>query len=600
MGPDSAGKQDIVLANPQQVVYLNFNPSDTVTGQTQTNAALFKSVGITALGWDGSFAQALTAEGVTFSANTVQTDVVNLVQKMYTNAGELVTVLGLPGQAPPNYVPEPVVDASGNVMTDASGNPIDHGVFQTVYVGADPLIDARVNAGQLLNGLASPPPAAAGGLDFYYQVQDSTAVVYVNDILQNSSFQAAPSVIPENQVVNGIATIIAHEMGHNFGLFHLATADVEGNLDTTDIMINGTNDGEFVTPPSFSTADVKVYPYTDDLEAVTESSAKRLDYSTGAAGGNPPEPLLIEASDQTSTRANIGFPAANTLTVQHLFVGVVSPFADTQPFFQDLGSGDLATLLDNANLAVNPADELIVLGSTTGTTIDLVGVAQGEEGAQNSLSMTVLGLTTNARLQAPVSGSGAALHFYQLETGGAVDLGLAPIQSTEVNHAPTLAPIDNQAVTFGSIVTFTASATDADSGQSLTYGLGAGAPIGATIDPNSGEFTWTPTAFQAGQVYNFNVVVTDNGTPPLSAAQPVTINVENRLQAIAVTELTTPKPGADDCRSRFQRSAPAHAGANGEQLQDHLPERHQPADSERRLQRQRHAAPRGPHGHRRY
>jgi hypothetical protein len=44
------GNQALVLANPQQVIYLNFNPSDTVVGQTQTNAALLKQVGITQLG----------------------------------------------------------------------------------------------------------------------------------------------------------------------------------------------------------------------------------------------------------------------------------------------------------------------------------------------------------------------------------------------------------------------------------------------------------------------------------------------------------------------------------------------------------------------
>ena len=79
---------------------------------------------------------------------------------------------------------------------------------------------------------------------------------------------------------------------------------------------------------------------------------------------------------------------------------------------------------------------------------------------------------TYTRLFAPVTGTGLAFHFYQPTASGAVDLGLAPIQTTELNHAPTLALISNQAVTLGSTVTFKASAIDPDAGQTLTYTLG--------------------------------------------------------------------------------------------------------------------------------
>ncbi len=55
-----------------------------------------------------------------------------------------------------------------------------------------------------------------------------------------------------------------------------------------------------------------------------------------------------------------------------------------------------------------------------------------------------------------------------------------------------LAPIANQAVNEGSAAGFTASATDADDGQTITYSL-IGAPAGASIDPATGVFSWTPT-----------------------------------------------------------------------------------------------------------
>jgi hypothetical protein len=561
---DSNGNQDIELADPRQVIWLNFDPLSFLPyGAPAENEALLAQMGITDYGWSGATDQALSRAGITYNAATVQDEVVDEVQQMYDDAGARVTVLGHTTDTLPSYIQEPVITGEPNGIESGSDTGIRHGVYQTVYIGDGP-VDATNHPDSEDLGYGSAPPAAAGGLDFYDQIPDSIALVYANNIF-NPGYDdvfggTAPSQLPQDVVVNAIATIIAHESGHNFGLFHLDPIPA-GTPDTGDIMIKGTQPGEFQSPPpEFSHTDLPTI-----VSGIEESSADRLDWSTNAPNGDPPDPALVKFAAGSSTRANIGFPAATTLQVQHLYVGVVSPFADAITVLQDLGPGDLATLLNNANLPVDPADQLVVFGSTDGTSIDVVGVAQGNEGAQDSLSMTVLGLTTDNSLQAPVSGTGAALHFYQVTASGDVDLGLAPIETTPVNHAPTLAPISNQAVTFGSTVTFTASASDPDMGQTLTYSLGAGAPIGASIDPASGAFTWTPTTAQAGQIYNFNVVVTDNGTAPLSDAQPVTINILNRLQAIAVTELIAPNPGPMQVAVDFNeplQSMPAQTVSN--------------------------------------
>src|ERR1051325_2165277 len=73
------------------------------------------------------------------------------------------------------------------------------------------------------------------------------------------------------------------------------------------------------------------------------------------------------------------------------------------------------------------------------------------------------------------------------------------------------------------LTTFTATASDPDGG-SLTFSLGAGAPAGASITP-AGVFTWTPTAAQAGNVYNIKVIVTDNNIPGLTDSEVVAITV---------------------------------------------------------------------------
>ncbi|HKW30065.1 MAG TPA: putative Ig domain-containing protein, partial [Verrucomicrobiae bacterium] len=91
------------------------------------------------------------------------------------------------------------------------------------------------------------------------------------------------------------------------------------------------------------------------------------------------------------------------------------------------------------------------------------------------------------------------------------------------NQPPTLAAISNRTVSAGTTLTVTNVAGDPD-GDQLTFSLGAGAAINATINASNGLFTWTPMQSQAG-TNHFNVIVTDNGSPPLSATQTFAVTV---------------------------------------------------------------------------
>ena len=70
-------------------------------------------------------------------------------------------------------------------------------------------------------------------------------------------------------------------------------------------------------------------------------------------------------------------------------------------------------------------------------------------------------------------------------------------------------------------LTFTASATDLDLPvNTLTYSL-TGTTNGASINPTTGVFSWTPTA---RGTYTFTVLVTDNGA--LFAQRSFTVSVK--------------------------------------------------------------------------
>ena len=97
---------------------------------------------------------------------------------------------------------------------------------------------------------------------------------------------------------------------------------------------------------------------------------------------------------------------------------------------------------------------------------------------------------------------------------------------TETNAPPTLTvPTNLFTVVEGALLTFTNTASDANSGQVLSFTLGAGAPAGAAVNPTNGVFIWTATEAQGPSSNSLSILVSDNGTPALSATQFVSILV---------------------------------------------------------------------------
>jgi len=104
------------------------------------------------------------------------------------------------------------------------------------------------------------------------------------------------------------------------------------------------------------------------------------------------------------------------------------------------------------------------------------------------------------------------------------------------NTPPVLQPIANQTVNVGQTVAFTASATDTDQPpQTLTFNLLAG-PGSATLNTNSGAFSWRPQVTDANTTNPFTLKVADNGSPSLSATQSFAVTV-NPLTLPAVSSI---------------------------------------------------------------
>jgi hypothetical protein len=149
------------------------------------------------------------------------------------------------------------------------------------------------------------------------------------------------------------------------------------------------------------------------------------------------------------------------------------------------------------------------------------------------------------------------------------------------NTPPVLAGISNQAVYANTLLTFTASATDTDQPpQSLTFTLGAGAPSGVVMTTN-GVFTWTPTAAQSPSTNQLSVIVTDSGSPAMSATNSfdVVVLVSNSVPALVLQSASSPNgPFAEDPEAVLDRTqstftVPLRAAAAFYRLESSVPTR---------------------------
>ena len=93
---------------------------------------------------------------------------------------------------------------------------------------------------------------------------------------------------------------------------------------------------------------------------------------------------------------------------------------------------------------------------------------------------------------------------------------------SDSNTPPVLGTIGSKSVNEGGLLTFTVSASDPD-GDGLTFSA-SNLPTGASFNPSSHVFSWTPDYGDAG-IYNVQFTVTDNGTPAESDLEIVPITV---------------------------------------------------------------------------
>jgi hypothetical protein len=319
-------------------------------------------------------------------------------------------------------------------------------------------------------------------------------------------------------------------------LFSNVPAAVQNSIEAG---INGVNPPG-VTDESLSTREDTAGDIT--LNAVSPNSSATFSYTidagpshgslsgTGANRTYTPVPDF-NGTDTFTFHVNDGSANSNTATVTITVLEVNdAPNASNDDKSTD---EDSALTFAASDLAANdnagPTDE-----SSQTLTVSAVNATASTHG------MVALGAGQVTYIPEPNFNGPVSFTYSVCDNG--ITAGLSDPQCSTatvnvtvnpLNDPPVLNSVPSSATTpEETAFTFTAHATDVD-GDALTFSL-VGAPAGATIDPGTGQFTWTPTEAQGGTgtPYVFKVRVSD-GIANTDAEISLSVTEVNQAPVIA-------------------------------------------------------------------
>ncbi|MEZ6130700.1 MAG: putative Ig domain-containing protein [Planctomycetaceae bacterium] len=374
--------------------------------------------------------------------------------------------------------------------------------------------------------------------DLKFDIATDVGVEYQVDLLFAETWWRAfkPGVrvfdvaIDGEQVLNDFD--IAAEAGAVRALVKTFTVTGDGNLDIdlSAVKNNPAISGVMVTrvgettnrPPVLSnianqTATTSTLVQFDAMATDPDNDALTYSLVTTGLPGSP-------AINATTGRFTWTPPAAGTFNVE---VRVSDgSLTDSQTFS--------VTVADPTQNNTPPVlSSIPSQQATVGNPVTFTAVATDADSDTLTFSLSsaaptgaTINATTGAFTWTPTAAQVGSVAFPVFVTDGTDQVARTvnvTVSAATGNQAPVLAAVPSQTATVGQLLTFTASATDADlPPDTLTYFLDPTAPTGATIDATTGVFRWTPAASEAGPI-SFPIFVSD-GT--VTVSQTVTGIVE--------------------------------------------------------------------------
>ena len=525
-------EQAVIRARPQEVIYVDFDPVANFSADPGFGLdIMITDLGVNAAApWSGDLSDVLSAvapnrtdlQGAA-NVTAIQNAIVNQIQVTYDAVGANVKVL--------------------DSMNDAAPQ---NGRFTRVFVGDGPFSGTNPDT---TYGIASAVDVFnqdifQSGMSVKFQEQD-TVLVFADNIFRPSTgaftntgnglganitldvraagrsdcpAASAPACVTVQNVINAVANTTVHELGHAFGLAHLADA-IPPLLDT--LVMNA-------TPAADEDRSALVLGTTANPLAGlgTQNDQRRLALTLGSDDAlvrEPPDPNVLAANVRNSLRIRTQIPLGTQVAAAVLGI-VRGGESDVLPQLRQLGSGDLATLLDT-EVEVGPEDTIVLLASTDGNGVDVFSL----DGRQPLSGMSLdnpLGLLADARLRGELfneSGqprSGVLKVFLDGPSGpeeiGDID-AVAPQGSFDFGDAPesyqtTLPGGPSHALTSG---VFLGTAVDAEA-EGQPDAAANGDDLDGTDDDDGVAVIATPVSTAASATTS-SILVTASTTAKLDA-----------------------------------------------------------------------------------
>jgi hypothetical protein len=235
-------------------------------------------------------------------------------------------------------------------------------------------------------------------------------------------------------------------------------------------------------------------------------------------------------------------PTTNTVTIKVTDTNAIAvnatSFSVTNNFQIIVNEVNVApTLPAQTNLVINEGATLTVTNTASDADVPTNALTYSLLAAPGAATISTNGVIT--WITGETDGPSTNTFTTKIVDNGSPSLSATNTFSVvvnEVNVAPVVGTLTNRTVNPGQIISFTATATDADlPTNTLTFAL-VSPPSGATIS-GGGLFNWRPAVAQADTTNTVKVKVTDNGSPNLSGTNSFTVTV-NPLAQVVLTPIT--------------------------------------------------------------
>ena len=390
---------------------------------------------------------------------------------------------------------------------------------------------------------AQPNQAPVANTDTYSTSEDTVLVITSPGLLGNDTDanNDALTAIPVTGPTHGIISLdtdgrLTYTPDLNFNgadsfTYKANDGTADSNVATVNVTVTAVNDAPVVLTDSYSTSE-------DEALVITGPGVLTNDVDVD---GNPLAAVLVSG------------PAHGTLTLNASGGFTYTPTANfngTDSFTYKANDGTVDSNVATVNVTVtllNDAPVLEVIGNKTvqvGQALTFTINATDADVPANVLTFSASGLPTGATFDPTtrtfswtptvVQVGNSGVTFTVNDGQGGTDSETITIGVTTVSNAnPVLGTIGNRTVDEGQALTFTLSATDADSPTQPLVFSASGLPLGATFDPTTRTFSWTPTEAQGPNTFTgLTFTVNDGQGGTDSETISITVNQVNQAPVL--------------------------------------------------------------------